>query len=54
MSLKHLQPMQYMQHPTIYFCNIHMKQLQHTSKTFETLETYIYNIGEESACAGQF
>jgi hypothetical protein len=28
---------------TIYFCNIHMKQLQHTSKT---LETCICNIGQ--------
>ena len=25
----------------IYFCNIRMKQLKHTSKTTETLETYI-------------
>ena len=33
MLLKHLQ------HPPIYFCNIKMKQLQHTSKTSETLET---------------
>jgi len=31
----------------IYFFNIHMKQLQHTSQTSETLETYICNIEEE-------
>jgi hypothetical protein len=40
MSLKHLQ------HPSIYFCNIHMKQLQYTSKTSKTLETYVCNIEE--------
>jgi hypothetical protein len=28
----------------IYFCNIHLKQLQHTSKTSETLKTYAYNM----------
>jgi hypothetical protein len=28
----------------IYFCNIHMKQLQHTSETSETLETYTCNM----------
>jgi hypothetical protein len=29
---------------SIYFCNIYMKPLQHTSKTTETLETYACNI----------
>ena len=43
-ALKHLQHMQHVQHPPIYFCNIHVKQLQHTSKTSETLETYACNI----------
>jgi hypothetical protein len=38
-----------MQHLLVYFCNIHMKQMQHTSETSETLETYIYNIGEGKA-----
>jgi hypothetical protein len=28
----------------IYFCNIHMKRLQHTSKTSKTLETNTCNI----------
>jgi hypothetical protein len=28
----------------IYFCNIHMKHLQHTSETSEILETYAGNI----------
>ena len=28
----------------IYFCNIRMKHLQHTSKTSETLETYACNM----------
>jgi hypothetical protein len=28
----------------IYFCNIHMKQLQYTSETSETLETYACNM----------
>jgi hypothetical protein len=45
MPLKHLQHMQYVQHPPIYFCNTEMKQLQHTSKTFETLETQ-YKMGK--------
>ena len=31
---------------SIYFCNIHEKQLQHTFKTTETPETYICNVGE--------
>ena len=31
--------MQHVQHLPIYFCNIHIKQMQHTSKTTETLET---------------
>ena len=43
MLLKH---MQHVEHPPIYFCNIHNKQLQHTFKTTETPETYICNIGE--------
>ena len=30
----------------IYFCNIHMKHLQHIPKTSETIETYVCNIGE--------
>jgi hypothetical protein len=29
----------------IYFCNIHVIQLQHTSEIFETIETYNCNIG---------
>ena len=29
---------------TIYFCNIHMKHLQHTTKTSETIETYAWNM----------
>ena len=37
-----VQPLQHVQHPD-YFCNIRMKHLQHTSKTFET-----------SACNMQF
>jgi hypothetical protein len=49
MSVKRLQQMQHVQHSLIYFCNIYMKQLQHTSETFETLETYICNI-EEGEC----
>jgi hypothetical protein len=28
----------------IYFCNIHMKQLQYNSKTSETLEIYAWNM----------
>jgi hypothetical protein len=32
------------QHPSVYFCNIQMKQWQHTSKTSETLETNAYNM----------
>jgi hypothetical protein len=31
----------------IYFCNVHIKQLQHSSETSETLEIYICNIEEE-------
>jgi hypothetical protein len=49
MPLKHLQHMQHVQYLLIYFCNIHMKQLQHTSETPKTLETYICNIGERKA-----
>jgi hypothetical protein len=30
----------------IYFYNNHMKQMQHTAETSETLETYICNMGE--------
>ena len=41
MPLKHLQ---HVQDPSIYFCNIKMKQLQYTSETSETLETCICNI----------
>jgi hypothetical protein len=41
MPLKHLQ---HLQHPPIYFYNIHMKQLQHTSKTSKTLKTYACNM----------
>jgi hypothetical protein len=29
----------------VYFCNIHMIQLQHTFETFKTIETYNCNIG---------
>jgi hypothetical protein len=29
---------------TIYFCNIHIKHLQYTSETFETIETYSCNM----------
>ena len=28
----------------IYLCNIHIKQLQHTSETSKTLKTYAYNM----------
>jgi hypothetical protein len=57
MLLKQLQHMQHVQHPPIYFCNIHKKQLQHTFKTTETPETYICNIrGKpepvDSSCRG--
>jgi hypothetical protein len=40
------QPLKQLQHPLIYFCNIYIKQLQHTSETAETLETYICDIGK--------
>ena len=43
MLLKHLQ---HVQHPPIYFCSIHNKQLQHTFETTKTLETCICIIGE--------
>jgi hypothetical protein len=36
-----------LQHPSIYFCNIHMKLLQYASETSETIETYISNIRGE-------
>ena len=39
-------PLKQLQHPPIYFCNIHMKQIQHAFETSETLETYICNIWE--------
>ena len=29
---------------TIYFCNIHMKNLQHTSETSKIIETYSCNM----------
>jgi hypothetical protein len=51
MPLKHLQ---HVQHPLIYFCNIKIKQLQHTSEMSKTLETYIYDIGEGKDRAGRF
>jgi hypothetical protein len=31
----------------IYFCNIRMKQLKHTSKTTKTLETWACNMSEK-------
>jgi hypothetical protein len=34
--------LQHMRH-LIYFCNIQMKHLQHTSETTEALATYVYN-----------
>jgi hypothetical protein len=43
--------MRHVQHPSIYFCNIKMKQLQRIS---ETLETYICNIREGKPGAGRF
>jgi hypothetical protein len=49
-----LEHLQHMQHPPIYFCNIKTKQLQHTSETFKTLETYICNVGKGKTVAGQF
>ena len=39
--------MQYVQHPPIYFCNIHIKLLQRALETSKTIETYICNIGGE-------
>jgi hypothetical protein len=51
MPLKHLQ---HMQHPSIYFYNIHMKLLQHASETFEIIETYICIIGGERPGAVDF
>jgi hypothetical protein len=35
----------------LYFCNIHLKHLQHTSKTYKTLETYACNIRFEQNMA---
>jgi hypothetical protein len=43
---KQLQHMEHVQHLPIYFYNIHMVQLQHTSKTSRTIETCNCNIGE--------
>jgi hypothetical protein len=40
MPLKHLQ---YVQHPRST-CNIHTKQLQHTSETSQTIKTYACNM----------
>jgi hypothetical protein len=41
--------MQHVQHPLIYFCNIHMKQIEYTSETPKILETYICkHMGRES------
>jgi hypothetical protein len=40
----------------IYFYNIHMKHLQHTSKTYETLEIYVcnaYNVNDISLLLGR-
>jgi hypothetical protein len=54
MSRKHLQHMSICATSSIYFCNIHMKQLQQTSETSETLETYICIIQEGSAYVSQF
>jgi hypothetical protein len=42
---------QHVQHLPIYFCNIHMKQMQHTFEMHETLETYICNIGGRESLA---
>jgi hypothetical protein len=54
MPMKQLQHMQHVQHPLIYFCNIYMVQLQHTSKISETIETYNCNIGgRERAWRGE-
>jgi hypothetical protein len=33
-----------MQNIPFYFCNIRIKHLQHTSKTYETLQTYLCNM----------
>jgi hypothetical protein len=40
-------PLQHMQH-LIYFWNIQMKHLQYTSKTTETLATYVWNTCENA------
>jgi len=37
-------PLKQLQHPPIYFCNIHMLQLQHTSELSETIEICNCNI----------
>jgi hypothetical protein len=39
--------MQHVENPSIYFCNIHMKQMQHTSATYGTIEIYNCNIGRK-------
>ena len=36
----------------IYFCNIYMKHLQHTSETTATIEIYVCNIGGELRLLG--
>jgi hypothetical protein len=38
--------MQHAEHPDL-LCNIHMIQLQYTSETFKTIETYSCNIRRE-------
>jgi hypothetical protein len=40
-----LKQLQHVQHPLIYLYNICTKQMQHTSKTPKTLETYILYVG---------
>jgi hypothetical protein len=52
MPLKYLQHMQHVQNLTIYFCNIKMKQSQHTSETSETLETYAGKLGRSNLVVG--
>jgi hypothetical protein len=42
-----LKQVQHVQHPPIYFCNIHKKQLQHTFETTKTPKTYICIIRDE-------
>jgi hypothetical protein len=40
----------YMCNILIYFCNIHMKHLQHTYDTYEILETYAHNMRFSAQC----